>query len=64
MAEGLKTKVNAKLSLLFWGSDSVDRINEIVNFSLKIGLNVRKIICYESSDCTVCGHMVGLLLTC
>lgn len=60
MTKGLKTNVNSKLSLLFWGSDSDDRINKIVNFSIKIELNVRKVIC---SDWTVCGHMVGLLLT-
>lgn len=64
MAKGLKTNVKAKLSLLFWGSDSDYRINEIVNFSIKIELNVRKVIGSECSDWTVCGHMVGLLLTC
>lgn len=63
MTKGLKTNVNAKLSLLFWGSDSDDRIIEIVNFSLKKELNVRKVVCSECSDWTVCGHMVGLLLT-
>lgn len=34
MAKGLKNNINAKLSLLFWGSDS-DRINETVKFSKK-----------------------------
>lgn len=63
MAKWLRANVNAKLSLLFWGSDSDDRINEIVKFSIKKDLNLRKVICFECSDWTVHGHMVGLVLT-